>query len=249
MDSLIPRRAFYAALALLASAAAIAGASGVARAGDAAPPGDERPARAQPGGPLCWVELVDRLGLPEECYLLGFEGGVYRIRTVEGQEIDVPEAELRSIRFFPLSEAPGFGKGPGREPADQPPRGRPHRTDEAEERPRIGAALWELQARREEAHRKLLELKQKGKLDAYIADLESRLRKADSAQAAIELLMKVIPAYRAAGRFVGIPELEGLVRSIEDPAVRAAITMPEALRRLRNQLLPAGPLRRGARPD
>ncbi len=213
-----PLGSYAPALALAACVLAPA----AARAGPArpAPPGPDlnagEPAAApaeEPAElkPICVVEITDARGLPSKVLLLAFEDGVYHVRTRDGREIEVPEAEVKSVRFSPLES-----DGPRRPPAPKRPPGRDRgRRGPSDERP--FPRFRELREKRAE----LKSLHQQGRLDGHIHDLKSLLHRASSPMEAGKLLAELNMAHNVKGEPLTAKELRALVGSVADPKVRA----------------------------
>ncbi len=158
--------------------------------------------------PICVVEITDARGLPSKVLLLAFEDGVYHVRTRDGREIAVPEAEVKSVRFSPLGS-----DGPRRPKAPKRPPGRDKRRREPSDK-RPFPRFREKRAELKNLHRR-------GRLEGHIHDLKSLLHHAASPLEAGRLLAELRMAHNERGEPLTDKEWRALVGSIADPKVRA----------------------------
>ncbi len=205
-------------------------------AGEPAAAKTSRPAERKP---ICAVVITGARGLPSKVRLLAFEDGVYHVRTRDGREIAVPEAEVKSVRFSPLVKPePRRPKAPKRPPG----RDKGHRGP-SDKRP--FPRFRELREKRAE----LKSLHQRGRLDGHIHDLRSLLHHAASVKEAGRLLAELNMAHDEKGEPLTAKEWRALVGSIADPKVRARTAgLARGIFRRRGPLPRRGPRdRRGPR--
>lgn len=219
--------------------------SGGTRAASAAepkrPPESKDEPKAEPKveprvEPVCRVRLVDERGFELSGALLAFEDGTYRVRAADENEIELPEEDVRSVRFSPLRDLKP------RPPKMKPPKhsGRPdYAARPGPERKRdefLGGLVREIMAKSWEKHRRLSELQREGRLDEHIRKLSSDLRDAGSVKDAGRLLAELRMAHNVKRQPLASEKWRELVNSIADPVVRAQTT--DIARRLAR---PGGP--------